>query len=305
VGTGLGILVRARDFTLVYDGGSNDDLALGAGNRMLAYINAVAPTLRTIDGLILSHPHRDHVELLPDLFTAYKVREVWDSGRVNDICGYRPFIEAIRDDPGVKYHNALQDFGTRGNSFGAHTCYGQAVAAETVELPLDSRITTTPITLGQGAAMTILHGDGSPFPNVNDNSLVVRLDLVVGSARRGRKILCIQVRAELSGEDTCEPYQGTSERRGFPAPAVVMKRDTICVAGEELEPDDGFLRDIDVEKAPVGAHGDVVMAAIGQDGGGEFVRVVDEHGSAPDRTFGRGHRDSYAGRASGSSAWSG
>ena len=67
VGTGLGVLVRGPDFTLVYDGGSNDDLARGAGNRMLAYIKAVAPALTTIDELILSHPHRDHVELLADL----------------------------------------------------------------------------------------------------------------------------------------------------------------------------------------------------------------------------------------------
>jgi hypothetical protein len=29
VGTGLGILVRGPDFTLIYDGGSNDDLARG------------------------------------------------------------------------------------------------------------------------------------------------------------------------------------------------------------------------------------------------------------------------------------
>jgi beta-lactamase superfamily II metal-dependent hydrolase len=29
VGTGLGVLVRGDDFTLVYDGGSNDDLARG------------------------------------------------------------------------------------------------------------------------------------------------------------------------------------------------------------------------------------------------------------------------------------
>jgi beta-lactamase superfamily II metal-dependent hydrolase len=36
VGTGLGILVRGPDFTLVYDGGSNDDLARGSDNRMLA-----------------------------------------------------------------------------------------------------------------------------------------------------------------------------------------------------------------------------------------------------------------------------
>src|SRR4029434_7758999 len=60
VGTGLGVLVRGPDFTLVYDAGSNDDQAKGSNNRMLAYIKLVAPTLLTIDHLILSHPHTDH-----------------------------------------------------------------------------------------------------------------------------------------------------------------------------------------------------------------------------------------------------
>jgi competence protein ComEC len=177
VGTGLGVLVRGADFTLIYDGGSNDDLARGSGNRMLAYIKAVAPTLTTIDQLILSHPHRDHVELLPDLFTAYQVRQVWDSGRTNDICGYRAFLTAVRDEPGVQYHNALQDFGTQRFSFQAATCYGQALPAEVVQLTLSSRISETPITLGRNASMTILHADGAPYPSPNDNSLVVRLNL--------------------------------------------------------------------------------------------------------------------------------
>jgi competence protein ComEC len=177
VGTGVGVLVRGPDFTLVYDGGSNDDLARGPGNRMLAYIKAVAPALSTIDELVLSHPHRDHVELLPDLFVAYQVRDVWDSGRVNDICGYRAFLIAIRDEPGVRYHNALQDFGTQGFSFGAENCYGQALPAEVVQLTLSSRITEAPIPLGLNASMTILHADGAPFPSPNDNSLIVRLNL--------------------------------------------------------------------------------------------------------------------------------
>jgi len=77
VGTGLAVLVRGADFTLVYDAGSNDDLARGPGNRMLAYMKDVVPTLTIIDHVILSHPHRDHVELLPDLFAAYQVRQVW------------------------------------------------------------------------------------------------------------------------------------------------------------------------------------------------------------------------------------
>jgi glyoxylase-like metal-dependent hydrolase (beta-lactamase superfamily II) len=75
---------------------------------MLAFIREVAPTLTTIDHVILSHPHTDHVLLLPDLFATYEVRHVWDSGRVNDICGYRAFIEAVRIEPGVAYHTAVQ-----------------------------------------------------------------------------------------------------------------------------------------------------------------------------------------------------
>ncbi|PYX30481.1 MAG: hypothetical protein DMG80_12145 [Acidobacteria bacterium] len=177
VGTGLAVLVRGPDFTLVYDGGSNDDLGRGSDNRFLAYIRSVAPTLTTIDQLVLSHPHRDHVELLPDLFAAYQVRQVWDSGRVNDICGYRAFITAVHDETGVQYHDALQGTGTQTFSFKATTCYGTALPAQDVHLPVSSRIDNLPVTLGQNATMTILHADGADYPSPNQNSLVVRLDL--------------------------------------------------------------------------------------------------------------------------------
>lgn len=54
VGTGLAVLVRSSDFSLVYDAGSNDDIAPRT-NRMLAYINDVAPAFTTLDYVILSH----------------------------------------------------------------------------------------------------------------------------------------------------------------------------------------------------------------------------------------------------------
>jgi len=60
VGTGLAIFVEGPDFTLVYDGGSNDDLARGSRNRLLAYLRQVRPDLQVIDQLVVSHPHRDH-----------------------------------------------------------------------------------------------------------------------------------------------------------------------------------------------------------------------------------------------------
>src|SRR5262249_1836135 len=120
----------------------------------------VAPTLTTIDHVILSHPHTDHVELMADLFAAYAVRQVWDSGRLNDVCGYRAFITAIRNQAGVHYHNTLQDFGTLDHAFAAEVCDVQLPGA-TVTLTLSSRIVTgSPITLGQSATMTILHANG-------------------------------------------------------------------------------------------------------------------------------------------------
>lgn len=140
VGIGLALRLRGPDFTLVYDGGSNDDLARGPNNRMLAYVKAVAPTVTTINVLVLSHPHRDHVELLPDLFASYPIQQVWDSGRVNPICGYRAFLTAVRDEPGLQYHNALQAFGSRDYAFPVHTCYGESLPAAPIRLTHSSRI---------------------------------------------------------------------------------------------------------------------------------------------------------------------
>lgn len=179
VGTGLGVLVRGPDFALVYDAGSNDDQALGDSNRMLAFIREVAPALTTIDHVILSHPHTDHVLLLPDLFANYAVRHVWDSGRVNDICGYRAFIEAVRTEPGVAYHTAVQNGGTRNYTFTEKQCGGGAGKLPAVTLPvsLSTVIDNAPVQLGQAASMTMLHADGGNHGSFNENSLVVRLDL--------------------------------------------------------------------------------------------------------------------------------
>ena len=179
VGTGLAVLVRGQDFTLVYDAGSNDDQALGDSNRMLAFIREVAPTLTTIDHVILSHPHTDHVLLLPDLFANYEVRHVWDSGRVNDVCGYRAFIEAVRTEPAVAYHTAVQNGGTRPYSFTEKQCAGGSgkLPAVTFPVSLSTIIDNLPVQLGTAASMTMLYADGGNHGSFNENSLVVRLDL--------------------------------------------------------------------------------------------------------------------------------
>ena len=181
VGTGLSILVRGPDFALLYDAGSNDDMARGNDNRVIAYLKTLQPPLQNINHVILSHPHRDHVELLPDVVTRFKPNHVWNSGAYNDICGYRNFLLAIAADPTIHYHSALQDSGTASIEMTQKRCYGVDQPAQNLTLTHANKITNETITLGKGASMTFLFADGSPRPSLNENSLVVRLDL--GSRR--------------------------------------------------------------------------------------------------------------------------
>lgn len=177
VGTGLALFVSGEDFHLLYDGGSNDDLARGEANRLVRYLRQAAPDLTVVDHVILSHPHRDHVELLPDVLETYDVRNAWDSGALNPICGYRAFLTAIAEEPEIAYHSAVQDFGTRTVSFEEKRCYGVDLPPESIAIPHSSRIPNTPIPLGLAASMTFLYADGSAHGGFNENSLVVRLDL--------------------------------------------------------------------------------------------------------------------------------
>jgi len=176
VGTGLAIVIRSDQFAVIYDGGSNDDLARGDSNRFLSFLRSQHSDLQMIDHLILSHPHRDHVELLPDLIVTYQVRHFWDSGAVNDICGYRAFIQAISQKAQAVYNSALFNFGNHPITFAAKTCYGQYLPAANISLPHGSKINHDPIVLGLGTSMTFLHADGSKHPDFNENSIVMRLD---------------------------------------------------------------------------------------------------------------------------------
>jgi competence protein ComEC len=169
VGTGLAVLLRGEDFALLYDAGSNDDLAAGRESRALAYLAvALGPSgpadcapgrtdplaERKIDHVFLSHPHRDHLSMLPDVLRCYAVENVWEPGLDSTSDAYAAFEDAVRREPGVVWHRA---------DAGAH------------------RFTTgTRITMGRGVRATIL----SVRPRAkdpNDASVVLRVD--VGPSR--------------------------------------------------------------------------------------------------------------------------
>lgn len=189
VGTGLAVFVEGRDFALLYDAGSQDDLHYGDENRVVAYMRAARPDLRRLDHVILSHPHKDHLQLLPDVFAAYQIGHVWDSGRVNRTDGYCHFLKAAMSEPGALYHDAIASGGTRQVSFSGSGCNG------TVEVEQDAMIGAAPVTLGSGATMTFLYRDAGNHPDPNENTLVVRLDmgsrriLLAGDAEGGEREL--------------------------------------------------------------------------------------------------------------------
>jgi competence protein ComEC len=185
VGTGLAVFVEGPGFTLLYDGGSQDDLADGPDNRIVAYIHAVRPDVTTIDHLVLSHPHKDHLELLPDVFAEFSIRNVWDSGAINRTVGYCRFLKAVQAEPGVLYHDAIATGGIHEVSFTNGGCRGD------IAIPQASMMTDAPVPLGPGSTMTILWRDASHHADPNENTVVVRLDtggrrlLLAGDAEAG------------------------------------------------------------------------------------------------------------------------
>jgi competence protein ComEC len=176
VGTGLAVFVEGPGFALLYDAGSQDDLHDGEENRVVAYIRAARPDLTRIDHLILSHPHKDHLQLMPAVFDTFQIRNIWESGRVNKTDGYCHFLKAAMAEPGARYHDAIASNATRSVTFTGSGCNG------TVNVKQADMMSSVPVELGAGAKMQFLYRDAHPYADPNGNSVVVRLDLGSKSA---------------------------------------------------------------------------------------------------------------------------
>ena len=219
VGTGLATFVEGPGLTMLFDAGSQDDLADGPENRVVAYINKVRPGLQVLDHLILSHPHKDHLELLPDVFDRFTVKHVWDSGAVNKTRGYCRFLRKVEAEPGVQYHNAIATGGSHQVTFPSGSCSG------TIRIAQASQMSAAPVPLGAGGArMSILHRDAARHHDPNENSLVVRLDL------RGRRILMMgDAEAGERASPAAAPEAGSVEAELLSCCRSDLKADVLVV----------------------------------------------------------------------------
>jgi competence protein ComEC len=212
VGTGLSILVQGHDFTMLYDGGSSDDSrgitqsAATSGNesRLLAYLFAtVGPSggpecvpqgdqwkagssfpERTIDHLVLSHAHRDHLSMLGDVLHCYAVKNVWEPGALYDQQGYNELIAAVLAEPGVHYHTAATPPAELPT-----TWLGAKVPAG---FQWSQFAENDQVTLGRSARFKVLHVDPDATLAMANNSSVVlkvtlrsRTLLLMGDAQGG------------------------------------------------------------------------------------------------------------------------
>ena len=91
VGQGDGIYIRTPEgYDIVIDGGPSPRAILSKLGRAMPFYD------RTIDAVILSHPHADHVIGLIALLLRYRVKQVYLSGAAHNTPEYRAFLELLR-----------------------------------------------------------------------------------------------------------------------------------------------------------------------------------------------------------------
>jgi competence protein ComEC len=194
VGTGLSILVQGNDFAMLYDAGTNDRDE--RPERVVAYLEHVlgpsgddlcgqgsAVPLRTIDHVVLSHPHLDHASALDLVLHCFAARDVWDSGRVNQAVFYRDFVTAVARG-GSHYHTAAS----------VPRDHVQGVKGAEIKVDHWDRFSEEDsVPLGKAAHFTILHAEAKTLPDANQNSVVLAVELgkihllLVGDSESGER----------------------------------------------------------------------------------------------------------------------
>ena len=138
VGQGDAALIRCTPGgTALIDGGPGL-----ATDRLIEYLKDAG--VETIDLLIATHPHEDHIGGLPEVFARFKVLSVIDSGVAHTTRAYAQYLDALQRE--------------------------QAISGCTYQKPTGQRIA-----LAANVTLTIL-GPGGNMDSLNNSSVVARLD---------------------------------------------------------------------------------------------------------------------------------
>jgi beta-lactamase superfamily II metal-dependent hydrolase len=120
VGQGDSTLLQGPDFTILIDAGRHDR------SDVVPYLRSAG--VQTIDLLIGTHPHADHIGQFPQVLQAFPVREVWMSGDEHTSRTFERALDAILASD-ADYHEPMAgevfDFGSvRIEVYNPHTLTG-------------------------------------------------------------------------------------------------------------------------------------------------------------------------------------
>lgn len=88
IGQGDAILIRAAGQTVLVDTGDIEHR-----DKIVAYLKKEG--ISTIDKVIITHPHADHLGGMPGILENFKVGQIYDSGRTATTALYRQYLSAV------------------------------------------------------------------------------------------------------------------------------------------------------------------------------------------------------------------
>ncbi len=89
IGQGDAILIRTAGQTVLVDTGD-----IGTKDKLVAYIKKEGIT--SIDKVIITHPHADHLGGMPGILENFKVNQIYDSGQTTTTALYRKYLSLVQ-----------------------------------------------------------------------------------------------------------------------------------------------------------------------------------------------------------------
>ncbi len=94
VGQGSATLLEFPCGAILLDTGGEKNKLFNSEPNLIGYLNdffARRTDLdRTLDALVITHPHIDHTRSIPEVLKRFRIRNIWDNGDVQDDIGGRP-----------------------------------------------------------------------------------------------------------------------------------------------------------------------------------------------------------------------
>lgn len=242
VGQGDAALVKVQGFTMLIDSGQGRDLRFKLGRYL--------PAGSSIDALVLTHPHRDHVEGAYELHESYKIDRVYYS----PVC-YSSALSASMED----YFSSAQLF-------------------PVFDTNLVARFEGVYVDITKVFGGSLLPGSScvpSRTSNINNDSLVVRAHigsfkaLFMGDVESEGEMWLLESGAQLQADllKAGHHCSHTSTTKSFLA--VVAPQTVICsygVGNSYGHPDAGLLDRLEASSIDVrhtAVEGDIIIYDIG------------------------------------------